>query len=305
MTGKITISRHIIFNENVKQNESYLDKKIFNNIKTFYNILIQSLISIGSFHNLTGHILMSSHIKKFIYIKNAEYNISESSESIETTGTAEYYKYVLDGKIYYLESCEYNVIISDFEGSNDVNTLTNEHLKHKILREIGDIPGRSVEAIVFDKMYYNMENSSEKRKLAINWIHVEFEKIKKGVYRLDILLNDYIFFLNDMINSYNIEKKLTVLIYLTDLHILHNKIKSKIDYLRTLVENKEVSVECVNDLLQQAKIIFKEILDICVEQFPDIFLTQEGFDKDKTRKVLNDIPFELYREEKIKDIYGL
>jgi hypothetical protein len=295
MSEKITvpISRHIILNDNVKHNESSLDKNIFENSKTFYNILIQSLISIGTFHNLAGSVFICSHIRKFLYVKNFEHNAN---------GTARYYKYILDGKIYYLESCEYNVIISDFEGSKNINLLTFNYLKHKILREIENIPGRSIEAIAFDKVYYNMENSDEKRKLSINWIFVEFEKVKNGIYRLDILLNDYVFFLNDMINSYNIETKFPILIYLTDLHILHNKIKGKIENLRELVENKEISVESVIDLLQQAKNIFKEILDICVEQFPDIFLTQESFNTDETRKILNDIPFELYREKKIEDM---
>ena len=59
-------------------------------------------------------------------------------------------------------------------------------------------------------------------------------------------------------------------------------------------------VEYVVYILQQAKNIFKGILDICLEQFPDIFLTQEAFNTDKSRTILNDIGFDPYKETKIE-----
>lgn len=275
----IPISRHILYYEN--DNCSQIEKSVkpsTDNIKTSYNFLIQSLISIGSFHNLTGHVLIN---RNFLYVKNPEYNAKE------TTGTTGYYKYLLDGKIYYLESCEYNVIISDFEGSKDLNILTPGHLKNRLLQKlIEENPGyRSIEAIVFDKIYSNMEDTLERRKLSVNYIFEEYQKIEKGLYRLDILLNDYLSFINSQDSH--------------DLPDFPNKIKSKIDHIHTLFENKEIIVESVVDLLQQAKNIFKEILDICLEQFPDIFLTQEAFDTDKTRTVLNDKGFDLYQETKI------
>jgi hypothetical protein len=269
----IPISRHILYYENGNCSQSYEPcEPSLDNIKTAYNIFIQSLISIGSFHNLTGHVLVS---KNFIYVKNPEYNAKE------TTGTTGYYKYILDGKIYYLESCQYNVIISDFEDSKDLNMLTPGHLKNRLLKQlIEENPGyKSIEAIAYDKIYSNIEDTLERRNLSVNYIFEEYKKVEKGLYRLDILLKDYLSFINSQ--------------------DLHSKIKSKIDNLRNLVENNEIIIESVVDLLQQAKNLFKEILDICLEQFPDMFLTQEAFDTDKTLTVLNDKGFDLYQEVKI------
>lgn len=272
----IPISRHIIYYENGNCSQSYEScEPSLDNIKTAYNIFIQSLISIGSFHNLTGHVLVN---KNFIYVKNPEYNAKE------TTGTTGYYKYILDGKIYYLESCQYNVIISDFEDSKNLNMLTPGHLKNRLLKQlIEENPGyKSIEAIAYDKIYSNIEDTLERRNLSVNYIFEEYKEVEKGLYRLDILLKDYLSFIN-----------------LPDSQDLHSKIKSKIDNLRNLVENNEIVVESVVDLLQQAKNLFKEILDICLEQFPYIFLTQEAFDTDKTLTVLNDKGFDLYQEVKI------
>jgi len=274
----IPISRHIIYyeNDNRNQNNESCEPSL-DNIKTAYNIFIQSLILIGSFHNLTGHVLVS---KNLLYVKNPEYNANK---------TTEYYKYILDDNIYYLESCEYNVIISDFEDSKDLNMLTPGHLKNRLLKQlIEENPGyKSIEAIAYDKIYSNIEDTLERRKLSINYIFEEYKKVEKGLYRIDILLNDYLSIINSQVSQ-----------------DLHNKIKSKIDNLRNLVENNEIIVESIINLLQQAKNIFKEILDICLEQYSDIFLTQEAFDTDKTRTVLNDKAFELYQEVKIgvKDI---
>jgi hypothetical protein len=275
----IPISRHIIYYENGNCSQSYEScEPSLDNIKTAYNIFIQSLISIGSFHNLTGHVLVN---KNFIYVKNPEYNAKE------TTGTTGYYKYILDGKIYYLESCQYNVIISDFEDSKDLNMLTPGHLKNRLLKQlIEENPGyKSIEAIAYDKIYSNIEDTLERRNLSVNYIFEEYKKVEKGLYRLDILLKDYLSFINSQ--------------DLQDSQDLHSKIKNKIDNLRNLVENNEIVVESVADLLQQAKNIFKEILNICLEQFPDIFLTQEAFDTDKTLTVLNDKGFDLYQDVKI------
>jgi hypothetical protein len=275
----IPISRHIIYYENGNCSQNYEScEPSLDNIKTAYNIFIQSLISIGSFHNLTGHVLVN---KNFIYVKNPEYNAKE------TTGTTGYYRYILDGKIYYLESCQYNVIISDFEDSKDLNMLTPGHLKNRLLKQlIEENPGyKSIEAIAYDKIYSNIEDTLERRKLSVNYIFEEYKEVEKGLYRLNILLKDYLSFINSQ--------------DLPDLQDLHSKIKSKIDNLRNLVENNEIVVESVVDLLQQAKNIFKEILNICLEQFPDIFLTQEAFDTDKTLTVLNDKGFDLYQHVKI------
>jgi hypothetical protein len=282
---KASISRHIIFSDNVKNSKSSLDKIKLDNIKTFYNILIQCLISIDSYHNLKGYLIKGMNFRNFLYVENSEYN---------ATKTTEYYKYLIDGKTYYLGSCEYNVLIfSHSNNCNDLNILTPEYLKSRLLQKlISENPCNtsysSVEAFVFDKIYCNIEDINERKNLSRNYEFEEHKKIEKGLYRLDILLNDYLCFLKDMLQLYNTEQESK---NFQDFTVLHNKIKSKIEILHKLVENNEVIVESVVDLLQQEKILVKDILDICVEQFPDILFTQENFDTDKIRTVLNDIAF--------------
>jgi hypothetical protein len=238
------------------------------NSKTAYNLFIQSLLSIGSFHNLTGHVLMGG---RFVY-------------SRDTYNSSRYYKYILDGKTYYLEQCAYTVAITDFEVANDVNQLTPEIVRNKLHRQLDDMPDyKSIQAIVYALRYDTMEDGYEKNKLSMNSMFDEFRIIKKGGYLLDLLLNDYLSFINTVHRSEGCEGE------------CEDKIKKKIYEMRKLVDDDDVIAEP----LQQMKLIFKDILDICVEQFPDILLTQEEFEKEPTRTVINATSFELYQENKI------
>ena len=81
---------------NLRTNISELDSE------SMLNILIQSLLSVGSFHNLVGYIHTECKCENFLYQIN----------SVDTYG---YYRYLLDDKSYYLKSCKYNVMISNLE----------------------------------------------------------------------------------------------------------------------------------------------------------------------------------------------
>lgn len=91
------------FNELAVNDINSLIKKDELNIKDdLYNILIQSFLSIGTFHNLTGYIHTDCHSRNFLYINNTEHKDNG------------YYHYVFHKKDYYLKSCKYNVMIYDF-----------------------------------------------------------------------------------------------------------------------------------------------------------------------------------------------
>jgi hypothetical protein len=87
-----------------QQQEKY---KLDLDCESLINILIQSFISVGSFHNLVGYIHRDCICKNFLYQIN----------DIDTDG---YYTYILDGETYYLKSCRYDVMISNFEKSKEI-----------------------------------------------------------------------------------------------------------------------------------------------------------------------------------------
>jgi hypothetical protein len=269
------ISRNIFYEptysesgESCESCDLEIDKINDSDSKTVYNLFVQSLLSVGSFHNLTGHVLMGG---RFVYSRDTYDGIGNSSR---------YYKYILDGKTYYLEQCAYTVAITDFEVANDVNLLTPEIVRNKLHRQLDDMPDyKSIQAIVYALRYDIMEDGYEKNKLSMNSMFDEFRIIKKGGYVLDLLLNDYLSFINTVHRSKG---------------ECEDKIKSKIYEMRKLAD-----ADVVAEPLQQMKLVFKNILDICVEQFPYILLTQEEFEKDTTRTVINATSFELYQENKI------
>ena len=93
---KANLQEILRLESNLRTNISILDSE------SMLNILIQSLLSVGSFHNLVGYIHTECKCENFLYQIN----------SVDTYG---YYRYLLDGKSYYLKSCKYNVMISNFE----------------------------------------------------------------------------------------------------------------------------------------------------------------------------------------------
>ena len=149
----LAISRHICYEPTLSdRNVMEMEEDKFNT-KTSYNLFIQYILSVGSFHNLTGHILTGG---KFAYHKIPESNDDDCPR---------YYKYVLDDKIYYLESCEYIAMISDFGESNDVNLLTPDLLRNKLNGLLDNIPNyMSLQALVCAMRFDTIEDEYEKNK---------------------------------------------------------------------------------------------------------------------------------------------
>jgi hypothetical protein len=80
------------------------DVIIHNDIIT--NLLFQTLISIGSFHNLIRYLHKDTHDGNFLYQTNTEKG---------------YYDYLFQGQHYYLKSCGYNIMIYDFGLSSQID----------------------------------------------------------------------------------------------------------------------------------------------------------------------------------------
>jgi serine/threonine protein kinase len=239
-----------------------IDKRLLNreelNSEDFQNILIQSFLSVGSFHNLTGYIHRDCKYENFLY---------QNNNAIPNG----YYKYTLNDKNYYLKSCKYNVMIYDFGLSKNM-LMSDEEL-----------------VIEFDKekSYRDEED---------NYI----------LYYVYLLLADYKrIFLNISYNK-NIKETSKYLEYKNIIKGNGDEFWNKLEnLLHTVYNNKDFSVEIRKYYL--AKILLGEIIELCLYYFPDIFLTQEGYDilisGDTKAPILNEEKaFELYRNEKINTI---
>jgi len=88
-------------------------KELLNDDETIINLLFQTFISIGTFHNWIGYVHRDTHGGNFLYQKNKEKG---------------YYKYLFDGNTYYLKSCEYNVMIYDFGLSKKIKDYDYDEL---------------------------------------------------------------------------------------------------------------------------------------------------------------------------------
>ena len=269
------------------------DDSLILNDDTFYNLLVQSLISIGSYHNLTGYVHMDTHTGNFLCAKNSEHNRNG------------YYKYEIGDAIYYMKSCEYNVMIYDFGDSNKITIPVDKIKRFELFYE--DDKEEDEEKfivlksfIVNNKAYYNPNtNYSSALKIYLNrdlntlekdylnQITNKFINIDKNVnyYRMKILIDDYSVFLHELQNfNVNNHNRLPIILLLIE---SIEKIKNK--YLR-------LPLDITDDLLYgYARDIFKNVLELCVKQFPYIFLKQDKI----PRTVLNNEAFKLYQEDKI------
>jgi len=82
------------------------NEEILEDDQLMLNLLFQTFISIGTFHNITGYVHNDCHNGNFLYQKNNEKG---------------YYEYSFNGKSYYLKSCGYNIMIYDFGLSEEIN----------------------------------------------------------------------------------------------------------------------------------------------------------------------------------------
>ena len=275
------------------ENSTYIDDALFN------NLLIQSLLSIGSFHNLTGYVHLDTHTNNFLYANN-----SENSEH-----NIRYYMYRFGGETYYLKSCKYNMMIYDFGNANKIKIPINKIKKFELFYNIEE----EKEEEEKDKVYYtrsviilsNIYNIKPEEIDSIlgrkpepyerdylNEIMKIYIQIDKAVnyYRLKILIDDYCIFLKDLGVFFEEEDKRrfdTI-----------NTIMEQIDKLKETY-NRLPSYDITDEVFYgYAKDIFNNVLGICITHFSksNIFLKSAP----KQSNILNTrTPYQLYQQEKI------
>jgi hypothetical protein len=229
-------------------------KEQIENRDELYNLLIQTFLSIGTFHNFTGYIHTDCHTKNFLYIKN-----TENKEN-------GYYHYVLNDKNYYLKSCKYDVMIYDFGLSKNIE-MDDEILRDYILGII----------ILTNRNNNGPEYSNSKIISFNNHINDKIED-----YRKQIVINDYLKILYDIRNNISTTQK--------DIIALFINIIDKLNKIKISYNTKN------HDIL---KIIFTEVLKICLEYFPHLFFTDIVKLPSGSIILNNGSPFELYSRYKI------
>ena len=123
------------------------DRELLQNQELLFNLLFQTFISIGTYHNLVGYIHGDSHYGNYLYQQNNEVG---------------YYHYVFNGNDYYLKSCKWNIIIFDYGFSKKINNVNNAIQVKKINKDLFEDYRRIIHAFMNKKSgwgeYKNLPN---------------------------------------------------------------------------------------------------------------------------------------------------
>ena len=252
------------FNEYANNDLEFLlqQKNILEDEELLYNFLIQAFISIGTFHNFTGYIHNDCQWNNFLYFDNTEND--DDSDMIC------YYQYSFDGKMYYLKSSKYNLMIYDFGLSITIN-LSDQELKN------------------YAKAYYSRIKDRE-----LSWSE-ELELDRNfNLYREDELItlitNDYLrilpFFTNTSFSG--LKKSFE--------YLPNDKITKFINTIYDKIHS--ITITVADNRYDMLKNIFEAILNICIHKFK-----RKGIFTDELPEggiIINKgEPFELYSRAKI------
>jgi hypothetical protein len=159
-------------------------------VNNLYNLLVQCIVSLGTFHNF-GYIHNDSHLKNFLYQTNNDYEEG-------------YYRYKYkdkydNDKTFYIKSCCYNIMLTDFGFS--------------VLTQTANMAERQAEdmIIILESIIYFFKNNkdfSEKFKTDIINVSTlkKYLKSDKSKYNFTDLLNELCTFVPSDILSQTIDE---------------------------------------------------------------------------------------------------
>ena len=258
-----------IYNE-ILAKDTFIQKRLMLDSESFQNILIQSLLSIGSFHNLTGYIHRDCKYENFLYQNN---NVNPNG----------YYMYTINDNNYYLKSCKYNVMLFNFGLSKDM-LMSNEDLNKEFNQEKKIVKNSSLEDNIMGEISDN-------------------KYIKMYIY---LLLADYRRLFLNISNNQNIEDTVGYINFKRKITEEYNdeNFSQKLDNLFNIIYRK-YDEEKLNDYQTRYKLsnlLLFEIINLCNLFFPDIFLIESEFLQLKSYStifILNENkPFQLYLANK-------
>ena len=205
------------------------------------NILIQAIISIGTFHNTYKYIHSDCHMGNFLYQNNSEK---------KQTG---YYSYSL-GKTnqYSLKSCDYNIMIYDFGKSIKIN------MDIDIKFELYAITNAIIEGIIRDGLviYFKDDNTNEiitydRNNLKADNIHILNSLIKNNIKKCinELIKLDYILLINKFkkeLEKYQLKEDSEIIKYFDD---FIKNIKN-INIIEDNIDNLNIFREVIQILFQ-------------------------------------------------------
>ena len=250
--------------------DTFIQTRLILDSESFQNILIQSLLSIGSFHNLTGYIHRDCNYENFLIQKN----------NVDLDG---YYMYTINDYNYYLKSCKYNVMLFNFGLSKDM-LMSNEDLDEEFNQEKNHVKILNLEDNIIG------EDDGDKY-------------IKMYIY---LLLADYRRLFLNIYDNQNIENTIGYINFKRKIREKYNDeiFSQKLDNLFNIIYEK-YDKEKLNDYQSRYKLsnlLLFEIINLCITFFPDIFLIEEEFLQLKSNStifILNENePFQLYLADK-------
>jgi len=113
-------------------------REVVENNELMFNLLIQTYISVATFHNIVGYIHRDTHYGNFLYQQNTEKG---------------YYHYIFNGTDYYLKACKYNIMIYDYGFAKPISRDDYEEADYvKIKKDIYEDYRKTIHAF-FNKKY--------------------------------------------------------------------------------------------------------------------------------------------------------
>jgi len=136
------------------------NKVFLKNDNVLYNVFIQIILSISTFHHL-GFIHGDCHWGNFLYQINYETNKNS------------YHHYNIYGKNYYLKSCEYTMFIYDFGFAKKIKSGNTSAIEEDYVRIINAFRNRKIEPKSWISVDYNLPSDN---------VGIFAKSFKKAIY---------------------------------------------------------------------------------------------------------------------------
>ena len=288
--------------------------------QTLLNILIQSILSIGTFHNMFGYIHLDAHMGNFLYQENSEYQESDNK----------YYHYDFDEISYYLKSCEYNIMIYDFGKSKNIKNLllSNNNTTDLIVANIKagfikDMEIYSEDTFTSQKISYNNNEDSKfyittdgypkiiDEDVVIVRISNELKKDYKYETNLtyktnpDNIYKKYLKYINQNINT---QIRADYIRLVDQFNVELGYVKKEKDRIKILSDKlydliSDIGKIKINENKIDEKEIFKKVIELCFKhlgqfEINNIFLQKKPDGDDNIINKQN--PYKIYEATKIE-----
>ena len=155
------------------------NKVFLKNDNLLYNVFIQIILSISTFHHL-GFIHGDCHWGNFLYQINYETNKNS------------YHHYNIYGKNYYLKSCEYTMFIYDFGFAKKIKSVNTTYIEEDYVRIINAFRNRKIEPRSWISVDYNLPSDN---------VGIFAKSFKKAIYDNMLAKKNNTLFLENLTND--------------------------------------------------------------------------------------------------------